>query len=172
MPIRRLTAEQLRDAMLQLSGELDLKAGGEGQQAASPQRSIYLRAMRNTPVELLCAFDAPEGFNSTASRNVTTTPSQALLLLNGDWAHQRAAAFADRLLAKNKGRADAITQTYHQLYGRPPSDAERTVATAFLEQQATAHRSSGEHPEADSRRAAVVDFVHVLLNSSEFLYLQ
>src|SRR5207253_1604555 len=94
---RRLDAEQIRDAILTATGELNLQMGGPGVDAAKPRRTIYTKVLRNTRDPLLDVFDWPEGFVSTAQRNVTTTTTQALLLFNGPSFIQRARAMANHL---------------------------------------------------------------------------
>ncbi len=59
-------------------GNSSLAIGGPSVDAKEPRRSIYTKLSRNTPEPLLDVFDAPEGITSTAQRNVTTTPPQAL----------------------------------------------------------------------------------------------
>jgi hypothetical protein len=96
---RRLDAEQVRDALLAVSGELDLTPGGPASDGNGTRRSIYTRKKRNSPNELLRALDMPAGFASTAERQSTTTPTQALQLLNGDWLLARARKLASRVKA-------------------------------------------------------------------------
>jgi hypothetical protein len=127
---RRLDAEQARDAMLLASGELDFKAGGPPDDANSTRRSIYTRKKRNSQNELLRSLDAPAGFSSTAERQSTITPTQALLLINGDWSLARAKKLAAR--AKN------IDEAWQLTLGRLPTQAERAQAEAFLQKRATA----------------------------------
>ena len=85
MNTRRLEAEPIRDAMLaSVSGELDLTAGtGPAEEATRPRRSVYTKVRRNKHDPLLDSFDAPDGSLSAAQRNATTTPTQALLMING-----------------------------------------------------------------------------------------
>jgi mono/diheme cytochrome c family protein len=154
---RRLEAEPLHDAMLAVSGELDLTSGGPAVEAKAPRRAIYTKIMRNSPDELLDTFDAPDASLSTALRNATITPTQALLLVNGPWSLARAKAFAGRLQHECPDPADRIDRAYRLAFGRPPQTEERSDATAFLAQ--------GD-PDA-----ALVDFCHVLLNANEFLHL-
>jgi hypothetical protein len=121
---RRLDAEQVRDAMLAVSGELVLKAGGPSEDANAVRRSIYTIKKRNNQNELLRSLDAPAGFASTPERQSTTTPTQALLLLNGDWPLARARKIA--------ARVDSIEQAWEAVLGRSPTSGEREVAAAFL----------------------------------------
>lgn len=132
MPVRRLDAEQIRDAMLSVSGELNLKAGGAPVSSTSPRRSVYTKVMRNSPDAMIAAFDGAPGFSSTAKRNVTTTPTQALLLINGEWATNRATAMAKRLLRETTGDATLVDRAYLLSYGRLPNARQRTNAVEFL----------------------------------------
>jgi hypothetical protein len=95
--LRRLDAEQIRDSMLQASGELQRNVGGSPVSATVPRRSIYTKIIRNTPDPFLSSFDATDGFNSTAKRGVTTTPTQSLLMINGKWSQARADKLAARI---------------------------------------------------------------------------
>ena len=63
-PPKRLDAEQVRDAMLAVSGELKQRDGGPSVSGASPYRSVYVKKLRNSPDEMLNGFDAPLGFES------------------------------------------------------------------------------------------------------------
>ena len=122
---RRLDAEQVRDAMLAASGELDSAVGGPSQEATSTaRRSIYTIKKRNNPNELLRSLDAPPGFSSIADRQKTSTPLQALLFMNGEWVLGRA-----RKLAAQTPTVSAVWQA---TLGRPPTNDEATLAETFL----------------------------------------
>jgi hypothetical protein len=167
---RRLDAEQIRDALLSVTGQLDWRMGGPSVEGAIPRRTIYTKVLRNTHDPLLEVFDSPEGFHSTAQRNVTTTPTQALLLLNSSSFMDRARALADRLLKDTPATDEEMVRAAYRLaYGRAPAPTERQEALGFLREQASRIRS--QFHRADPRRAALVDFCHVLLNSNEFLYV-
>ena len=84
-PPQRLSAEQLRDSMLAVSGELREMNGGPSVDGNQPIRSIYVKKRRNSPNNILRCFDAPTGFDSAPNRPKTTTPTQALLLINNEW---------------------------------------------------------------------------------------
>lgn len=137
MNTSRLGAEQIRDAMLAASGELDLKAGGAGVSGETPRRSVYVKVFRNKLDPLLQAFDFVNGLSSTPKRNVTTTATQSLLMINGDWILKRATAMAKRLERDFKDSpAKRIDAAYAQAFGRLPALAERDAAMAFVGAQA------------------------------------
>jgi hypothetical protein len=133
-PIRRLDAEQVRDAILAVSGELRRDAGGPSVNAAVPRRTIYTKAMRNSADPLLEVFDTPSVFSSVCSRNTTTTPNQSLYLLNSQQMFESAKAFAQRLEPEAR-RADKIARAYWFAFGRAPSADETASAEEFLRQQ-------------------------------------
>jgi hypothetical protein len=161
MPIRRLAAEQVRDAAEAVTDELDLRVGGQsGDWNKSRRRAVYLKVYRNKAEQVLDVFDAPDGIFTTPVRNVTTTPTQSLFLINGPWMMARAKAFNKRLTADSSATLEQrITAAYSLAFGRIPSESETNEAIRFL--QSNAGKSED----------AFVDFCHVLLNSSEFLYV-
>ncbi|MEW6302000.1 MAG: DUF1549 domain-containing protein [Verrucomicrobiota bacterium] len=133
---RRLEAEQIRDAMFAVTGELDFQAGGPGVPGTEPRRSIYMKYMRNARDPLLDVFDAPFWFNSASSRDVTTTPVQSLLLINSQFMLQRAKAFAARL--EKEGSHDdvrVVQRAYELAFGRAPTPKETEAALKFLHDQ-------------------------------------
>ena len=161
MTVRRLSAEQIRDAAIAVTGELDPRMGGEGGDSGkTARRAVYLKVFRNQQDSTLAVFDVPDGISTMPVRNLTTTPTQSLFMINGPWMMLRAKAFARRLSQPSSATLDErISAAYSLAYGRPPTAQETKAAAGFL--QATA---------ADDQDA-LVDFCHVLLNSSEFLYV-
>jgi hypothetical protein len=106
----------------------------------SDKRAIYKTVLRNSPDPLLAAFDAPDRIRSVGKRHRTTTSPQALLLNNGSWSHDRAAAIVKRFA--NRGDDETlIASAYRTLYSRQPSPEEVQMALGFLQQYA------GETPE-------------------------
>ncbi|MFG0262948.1 MAG: DUF1553 domain-containing protein, partial [Novipirellula sp. JB048] len=118
---RRLSGEEITDAVLTASGELD-----------SAKRAIYKTVRRNSPDPILAAFDAPDRMSSVGKRHRTTTSPQALLLSNGSWSHQRATAIAQRF-AQNGDDESLIANAYQALYSRQPSHEEVQMALEFLD---------------------------------------
>ncbi|MBV6501592.1 MAG: hypothetical protein CJBNEKGG_04107 [Prosthecobacter sp.] len=155
-PPRRLDAEQARDAVLLASGELDLTMGGEGVAATVPRRSIYTRKIRNTQDAFLQSLDAPPGFSSLPTRDATTTATQSLLMINGEWPLERARSMAARLL-KEKPANDgiAVSRAYQLTMGRDPSRSESRDALDFLTSQRASLKKS--LPPPPSAMPAVTD---------------
>jgi len=172
--VERLDAEEIRDAMLAASGELEPMIGGPSVPLKLPRRTIDCRVVRNLPDALLDAFDAPDGNSTTPRRIATTTPTQALLLLNGGWTLAQAQALAARLehvelpTADNR---DRIVLAYRLAFGREPEPDELTRAVAFLDRQAELGQATVKRSSGALEQTALVDFCHVLLNSNEFLYI-
>ena len=122
---RRLDAEQARDAMLAASGELDLTAGGVPQDGLTfPRRSVYTAKKRNNQNDLLRSLDAPPGFTSIADRQNTSTATQALLFMNGEWVLSRARKLA--------ARAPTVEAAWTAALGREPTAEEAKLAEAFI----------------------------------------
>ena len=137
MNVRRLEAEQIRDAMLAATGELDPTVGGPSVDPSKPRRTVYTKWLRNSRDSLIEAFDPPDAYTSTPQRNVTTTPSQALMLINGQYTLQRAQALAERIArSRPADETAAINAAYRFVLGREPSASERTAAVRFLSEQA------------------------------------
>jgi hypothetical protein len=133
---KRLDAEQARDSLLAMSGEINLSMGGPGEEAHQPRRAVYTRKIRNSEDEFLRAFDAPQGFQSVAQRDATNTALQSLLMINGDWPLQRARAMATRLMKDYGTDKNAqIKAAYELAFSREPTDAELANANAFLQMQ-------------------------------------
>ncbi|MBL6763794.1 MAG: DUF1553 domain-containing protein [Verrucomicrobiae bacterium] len=155
-PRRRLSAEELRDSMLMISGRLNPKAGGPGvmvpvdeeliallykpaQWSVTPdpsehdRRSIYLVAKRNLRLPFLEVFDQPPPINSCARRESGTHAPQALELLNGRLANDLAKAFAARLQHDAGPDSGArVERAFLLATGRPPNDEERRLSAEFL----------------------------------------
>ena len=153
-PIRRLDAGQIHDAALVASGELDEKAGGAGVDLSKePRRAVYGTVLRNKPGEMMNAFDSPDAISHAPSRNVTTTATQSLLMLNGEWMLARTEAFACRLVCAEEDETARVKLTYRLAFGRAPTAGELLAALEFI------------------RDSSLEDFCHALLNANEFVYI-
>ncbi|MFM8288113.1 MAG: DUF1553 domain-containing protein, partial [Planctomycetaceae bacterium] len=145
LPRRRLSVEQFRDALLAVTGRLDLRAGsnesgeylidkaeGIGAKirpnrvaADDPfyttfiQRTIYLPVVRNMLPDVLALFDAADPNSVTAVRNETTVAPQSLFLLNSPLVRESSLAFARQLLTASAGPADAAPLARSEEDDRP-----------------------------------------------------
>jgi hypothetical protein len=137
MNIRRLSSDPIRDSILSVTGELDAKLGGPSVDANSPRRTIYTKVFRNDRHPLLDVFDTPDGYFSVSERNVTTTPTQALLMINGPWVLDRALALAKRLEREaGPNEQQRVEHAYQLVYGRTPDAEEVVGGVEFLQRQA------------------------------------
>ena len=200
----RLDAEVIRDAMLAVSGQLNLQAGGPSIHPELPpglserygwkpskdvdqrnRRSVYVFVRRNLRYPLFELFDMPDTNETCGRRNRTTTPPQALFILNSELILSEARAFAGRAL-KDAGTDPyaAIARAYRLAFGRDPSSNEVALTRNFLDRQTELARQragddttklalptplpDGYDPAAG---AAFTDFCHALLNANEFIYV-
>ena len=132
---RRLTAEQIRDSLLAVTGQLKERKGGPGIQPDDPYRSIYLRIKRNSPVALLASFDLPQFFSSNSSRNTTTTAVQSLMMLHSDTMLGFGRGLAERVNEEHEDETKRIESAWRLVYGRDPTGLETQEITGFLRDQ-------------------------------------
>ncbi len=193
MPVRRLEAEAIRDSMLAVTGALNREMYGpsvyppvdpslradtfqginwpEGEDSPKTwRRSVYVKVKRSLILPQLEVFDCPEITASVAQRNVTTTPLQALLLLNDPLIRKQAKLFAERL-RKDAGEDPArqVARAYWLALCREPTPRERELGLAFL------HRTGPNGPDGPDgpvgpRPHALTDFCQAVLNLNEFVY--
>jgi hypothetical protein len=174
---RRLDAEEIRDAMLAVSGRLNARAGGasvivpvdrgivqalykpsqwkvDRDPAEHDRRSIYLLAKRNLRLPFQEVFDAPTLATSCPRREASTHAPQALELLNGRLANELAAAFAGRLRRETGGVPSQIVHgAYWLAMARSPTPREEALSLEFL------------------RDAPLEEFTLALFNLNGFLYV-
>ena len=188
---RRVDAESLRDRLLSVTGELDLRMGGpsfypvmapevlEGFSQkdkawkASPanerkRRSLYMMTKRHLLWPLMTAFDFPNTERPCGKRDVTTVAPQALSLLNNTFVHERSERLAkDAMLAS--GQLDSQIQlAWRRALGRAPNAQERQWAKTHIAQQ-TEHFAARSKENPDFLAFASV--CQGLLNSNELLYV-
>ena len=121
--------------------------------AKEPRCAVYGTVLRNKPREMMNAFDSPDAISHAPSRNVTTTATQSLLMLNGDWMLARAAAFACRLECAETSDAARVKLAYQLAFGRVPTAVEVAAALIFI------------------RESRLENFCQALLNANEFVYI-
>jgi Protein of unknown function (DUF1553)/Protein of unknown function (DUF1549)/Planctomycete cytochrome C len=146
---RRLDAEEIRDSLLLLGGNLDRSFGGPhpfppvqtwGFTQHAPfsavyetnRRSVYLMTQRIRRHPFLALFDGPDGNVSTAHRDSTTVPTQALFLMNDPFVHAQSSRFAERLIAEATDEDQRIACAFEQAFARPPDAEQREQSAQFL----------------------------------------
>ncbi|MCA9139706.1 MAG: PSD1 domain-containing protein [Planctomycetales bacterium] len=174
---RRLTAEELRDAMLTVSGELNPAVGGipcrpdlNREVAFQPRqimggtasvyepdptpiqrnrRTLYAERIRGLRDPFLETFNQPGPDKSCELRETSTVAPQALTLINSQEVFDRAIAMADRLIRKDLASDDAtIDRAFHLAFGRSPTNREIAACVAHW-REATAEESMITYPSPD-----------------------
>jgi len=151
-PPQRLDAESIHDAMLSAAGVLDLSMGGPGVIIYHPKvrqfdewrpledpgplswrRMIYLAKMRGSDDGMFKVFDLPDCGQVRDRRGESTTPLQALNLMNGGFTLRMAAKLAERLRHESGGNPAAeVDRLFALLFSRPPTPAERQACLDTL----------------------------------------
>ena len=185
--MRRLTGEELRDSMLAVTGQLNLKMVGPGVLPAisrevlagqarpgigwkpSPpeeaaRRSVYVHVKRSLLVPILAQFDQADTDASCPVRFTTTVPTQALGLLNDDFSNEQAGALAQRLMKEAaQGLEAQVSRAIRLTTGRIPSADEVRKDVLFVE---TLRRENNL-----SAAEALRFYCLLVLNTNEFIYL-
>ena len=172
-PPRRLEAEAIRDSILAASGALDLRMGGPGFSAFRIQpenvrhyfpkkeygpedwrRMIYMTKVRQEQESVFGAFDCPDASQSVPKRIRSTTPLQALNLLNSRFVMQQA-GFLVKRLEKEEGKnlSRQVARAWQLCFNRPPQVDELQESLAFI--------------KAEGRQ----QFARALLNANEFIFI-
>jgi mono/diheme cytochrome c family protein len=185
--MRRLSAEEIRDSILSVTGSLNLKMYGPGVYPEIPKevlagqsrpgfgwgkspieeqnrRSVYVHVKRSLLLPILESFDIAETDRSTPVRFSTTQPTQSLAMLNGEFLNKQADVFAGRL--RHEAGKDIQKQVKLALAlarQRPPTDADVQRGIRLIEALRTQDGASEE--------AALKYFCLMVLNLNEFVYL-
>ncbi|HLJ13581.1 MAG TPA: PSD1 and planctomycete cytochrome C domain-containing protein [Bryobacteraceae bacterium] len=151
---QRLDVEALRDALLAVSGKLDLAVGGPPQPLTDTncRRTVYALISRTKLDSTLALFDFPNPNMTSEQRMATVGPMQRLYFMNNSFVALQAKALADRLNAAENDDAVKIARAYQLLFARSPSSPEIQLGLEFL-------AKTGQ---------AWPQYVQVLLSSAEF----
>ena len=191
---RRLEAEAIRDAMLAVSGNLNLypvdgspvARAGEGRQGlisvfrgemtSKPYtfRSIYVPIIRDQIPEMLAVFDYPDASLVNGDRDSTNVPSQSLYLMNNPQAQSAADAFATRIAKYQGSSAERLSYAYQLAFGREPTAQEKTAISNFwmrFPQQIAKGAGNSREAKEQAEFAALSAFCQSLIASAEFRYL-
>ena len=185
-PIRRLQAEELRDAILAVANQIDLKIGGktvplrnrqfvfnhtskDATTYESTRRALYLPIIRNNLYDLFQQFDYPDPTVSTGLRNSTIVSPQALLLMNNDLVMQASDALADRLLKLPESQR--LSMAYQLAFSRDITTTESQRARDFI--TVTDATLASDHPDAQARESRAWSlYCQTLFMTNEFMYLR
>jgi hypothetical protein len=185
--MRRLTAEEIRDSLLAVSGTLNPKRYGPGVYVSLPaevlatqsrpgygwgksppeeqaRRSVYIHVKRSLLTPILESFDLAETDRSTPVRFATTQPTQALGMLNSAFLNEQASLFAARL--RKEAGDDAAKQVRLALSlttGRPATEDEVRRDVRLIEALQTQDGATSE--------AALRYYCLMVLNLNEFVYV-
>lgn len=187
--VQRLEAEEIRDAMLAISGKLDRTQGGslltvknrayffdhtskDLTDYSSTRRSLYLPVVRNNVYDIFQLLDYPDAAVPTGDRTATTVAPQALLMMNSDFVATASSNLAARLFARaDQNDSQRIAELYQLAYGREASPQEIEQSQAFVGQIDKA--LAGSDADAASRqKKAWATLCQVILAANEFIYLQ
>jgi mono/diheme cytochrome c family protein len=193
--IRRLEAEEIRDAALAAAGLLDKRLGGKTIPLRNRQfffnhtsedhtnyeklrrRSLYLPVVRNHLCGIFEQFDFPDPNLPVGDRQTTTVAPQALMMMNSTLFMDAGDALANQALSLDAAAdGERIDFAYQRALVRPPSDPERERALRFIAEltgpPALLNSSTvDEAANAEARRKAWSLFCQSLLASNEFIYL-
>ena len=172
-PARRIEAEPIRDSILAVSGKLDLTMGGPGYDPFRPdesyvhiyipkdtfesgdfRRMIYQWKPRREQDFTFGVFDCPDASQVTPKRVISTSPLQALSLMNSPFCVQQSEFFAERVEREAGEDVGAqVTRAFQLALGRAPREDEMTKANALIAQYGLVH------------------LCRALYNANEFVYL-
>jgi hypothetical protein len=186
-PRRRLSAEEIRDAIMAISGALDHSIGGphpfppenEWRYTQhkpfvavydSNHRSVYLMQQRIKRHPYLEIFDGPDPNATTPERPISTTPIQALFMMNAPFTHGQADRLAVRVGLAFREDRERIDYAYRLALGRPARADELRSGEEYLKECRDAMKAT-RLPFDQQPRAALASYMRVLLSSNEFLYL-
>jgi hypothetical protein len=185
--LRRLEAEEIRDSILAVSGNLNLKMGGPsvyptiakevlaGQSrpgqgwgrstpAEAARRSIYIHVKRSLAVPLLAVFDASDTDSSCPVRFATTQPTQSLTMLNSEFLNDQAAVFAANIReAAGEATEEQIRTALSRVTQRMPTKEEIDRGIGFVDRLQEKYGMDAD--------LAMQKFCLMAMNMNEFLYI-
>ncbi len=136
----------------------------------SNHRSVYLMTQRLQRHPFLTLFDGADTNASTGERMATTTPTQALFLMNDPFVHEQSAALAKRVLAVSADDGARLKWLYQIAYTRDPHDDELSQAAEFLKRYSDTLESA-KMPAEQRAEIAWSAYCRVIMTSNEFLYV-
>jgi hypothetical protein len=171
----RMTVEEIRDSVLALSGDLDPAMGGslvsgKGRKLdtdALTRRTLYIPVRRGSVPAILSNFDFGDATTSSEGRPRTNVAPQALFAMNSQFIAERSKDFAKRLLDDAQlNDKQRVERAYLMALTRRPDAAETDSALSYVA------NLEKKLPPQDPHLAAWQSLCHVLISTSEFLYLE
>ena len=172
---RRLDWESLRDALLAVSGQLDLTMGGSAVDLFappfSPRRSVYGFIDRQSLPSALRTFDFAPPDASSPQRHQTTVPQQALFLMNSPFLRQQVQQLGARPdIARSASTAEMINVAHRLLFGRLATVEEIALGETYLSSATTA--TTEPAPEGQPQFLSPwEEYLQTLLLSNEFVFV-
>jgi hypothetical protein len=162
---RRLDVEAWRDAMLKVTGQLNLKVGGPSENLEASdmcRRTLYGSVSRKVPAALLGQFDFPEATRHSEQRSITTTPLQQLFFMNSGFMQAQSAAVVDSVIAHHAADdpQSIARELFRRILSRNPSEEEMTLS----------QRLFADTTELGDRERWTM-LAQTLLASNEFLFV-
>ncbi len=187
-PLRRIDAENVRDAILQMAGRLESRAFGEADKfkvqadgevvTDSLRRSVFVAHRRTQPLSLLETFDQPFMNPNCVQRGLSVVSSQALHMMNSDLTRENARFMAGRIIdAVGEDLAAQVERAYLLAFARVPTADESRMAVAALErmhgewEKPLEKERPAEPVRSRAKWLALATVCHTLMNAAEFLYV-
>jgi mono/diheme cytochrome c family protein len=166
---QRLDAESIRDSILFVAGDLDLKEPGGPSKDFGPEntrRTVYCKVSRFRLNNYLQVFDFPNPSFTAEQRFSTNVPVQRLYFMNNDFVYDQAGKLAERVFPKGSDEA-RIIEAYRLLYGRAPRKQEIEIGLQFLK---TTPEKPGNSVNGEPI-TAWKEYTRVLLSANEFEFV-
>ena len=166
---QRLDAESIRDSILFVAGDLELKAVGGPSNDFGPEntrRTVYCKVSRFRLNNYLQVFDFPNPSFTAEQRFSTNVPLQRLYFMNNDFVYEQASKLAERVFPQPSDEA-RILEAYRLLYGRAPTKQETDMGLHFLQ-------TTPERPGNAVNGVPVTawrEYARVLLSANEFEFI-
>jgi mono/diheme cytochrome c family protein len=198
MPLQRLEAEMLRDAILAVGGKLQAKLFGppvpvtldevgqavigkdnrrsdgvpdgaiKGLEGDEFRRSVYVQVRRSLPLAVLDTFDGPAMSPNCEVRHASTVAPQALMLMNSKFIHEQAGFFAARVRREAPDVRAQVARAWKLAYATEPATADIERGATFVNQQTELFKTQ---KIAEPAAQALANYCQALLSSNRFLYL-
>ena len=185
-PVRRLSAEAIRDSILAVSGRLDLRQQGPsiapfrnndypdrrlfaGPLDGDGRRSVYIKVNLMEPPEFLGRFNTPGGKLPQGRRDKSNVPAQSLALLNGPFVVQQARVWSRNLLHDDHDLEQRVEHMFEQALGRPPENGELYRFRRMIAQLSAVY--AVDEDQVLGSQAIWQDLAHAFFNLKEFIFI-